>query len=160
MISNQCSVISGLHLPTPYYWQLSKLTPLDSLNRKQVGSLFLKRVIQLLRFILLFNNILLLPQPQRRVSVETLPILFKLFTTQHQRPYLPINHPLRLLHIAMEVGRVDLANQHQIYDAAILPVRVVAGDEGHLQLSQAGDHFVHDIVEDLVDTHVLMDQVL
>ncbi len=84
--------------------------------------------------------------------------MFKFGRGQHQRPDLAVDQAFGLLDISVEILRIDVADHHQVDDAAVFAVRVVAGDEGHFQVSQAGDHFIHDVVDDLVDAHVFVDE--
>ena len=60
----------------------------------------------------------------------------------------------------MEVVAVDFADEDEVDDAAVFSFRVVARDEGALEHAQSRDHFVDDVVDDLVDAHVFMDEAL
>lgn len=92
--------------------------------------------------------------------MQTLLIPIELLFTEHKRPDLPVNETFRLLHIAMEVVAVDFADEDEVDDAAVFSFRVVARDEGALEHAQSRDHFVDDVVDDLVDAHVFMDKAL
>ena len=92
--------------------------------------------------------------------MQTLFILIKLIAAQYNRPYPAVDKTFRFLYIAVKIFRVDLTHQHQVDDAAVFSFRVVARDEGALEHAQSRDHFVDDVVDDLVDAHVFMDKAL
>lgn len=103
-----------------------------------------------------------LPPPQVKggIGTEAFFVLFKFVLGEDEATDLAINKFFGFLYIPLCDLYVEVSDEHEVNNAGIFTMGIVAGDKSNIELANPVDQIVDDVVNYLVEAKTLVDNLL